>query len=130
MAIEATGGAEAIVRACGHECPFVPKGDRHDEARREKFRTKPCRDCGVAKHLADLAAAKAAKAARKAAAAKAKTVPKWNRLPAGTRIELVRLGDGRWSGVVTGGGAMGVVKKLAGRWLRQAGAVIGGEATR
>lgn len=122
--------SETITRACGHTTEFTPTGDRYDDARREKIRSKRCPPCAKEKNRLDnLAAAQASNGrVRKGQETKA--------LPEGAVVNLV-LVSGIWHGELTAdgvavevqtAGAMGVLSKLARRWLQQSGRKIQGKA--
>ena len=120
---------ETIRRACGHDATFTPKGDRHDDARREKLRNKRCHACGLAKNLADNAA-QTGRVVKKGQEVKL--------LPAHTAVTLTRTTEGGWVGTITvgpkvikitGNGVMGLVNKLARLALREGGAKLQGKVT-
>jgi hypothetical protein len=122
--------AETIIRACGHAVEFTPRGDRYDDARREKLRTKRCPPCGQLKSAADSLAAKEQKSSRIKKGQEVKL------LPPGTVFTLTRGADGGWHGTLAAGGvtveasmggAMGAMSKLARKWLRTAGVRVTGK---
>lgn len=121
---------EIITRACGHDQAFTPRGDRYDDARRAKLRAKRCGDCGRAQNEADnLRHQQAAGRIRKGTEVK--------HLPPGTAVTLLRNDDGTWAGRLSAGGveveasvggAMGIVSKLARKWLQRGGEKLHGKA--
>lgn len=129
--------SEMILRACGHATPFIPRGDKWDEARRLKAQSNRCPACtmeAVREHNAKQAAT------AKSMVKKIKKGHEIKQLPVGTNIVLTRQTDGSWAGVLTTtggeprlveatmGGAMGLINKLSRRWLAAKGQPIQGAA--
>jgi len=121
---------ETITRACGHTVTFVPAGDSYDDARREKLRRKRCPPCGRAKNEADNATQ------TKKSGGKLKKGQEVKALPVLSIFTLGRQLDGSWSGTLSAGeatveasmgGVMGLVQKLARKWLQQHGAALQGK---
>jgi hypothetical protein len=121
---------ETITRACGHAAEFSPRGDGYEAARREKIAGKRCPACGREKNRLDNLAQQQADGSRVKKGQETKC------LPDGAEVRLT-LAAGVWHGTLTAGevsvevetaGAMGVLSKLARRWLQQSGRKIQGKA--
>jgi hypothetical protein len=124
-----------LIAACGHEVPFV-RDDRSSgyvEEKIAKIRGRPCRDCRIKAAMKPQVDAAMIKSQNK----KIKKGQEPKLLPAGATITLVRQDDGVWHGTlkamdsdvvtVVSAGLMGIVSKLARRWLSLHGAQLKGD---
>lgn len=121
---------EQITRACGHVVEFAPQGDQWDDARRAKIRATRCPACGRAKNLEDNAAQAVSRPS-----GRVKKGSGIKLIPVGTEVTLRLTADG-WQGVMSAGGvtvesktggAMGIISKLARKWLAANGAKLTGK---
>lgn len=126
---------------CGHtESLALHPDDQHREKRRAKFLAKErCRDCGrkaAAEHNAKQQAERP-KPAPTTKDGRLKKGQELKHLPAGVSIFIHRQPDGTWKGCImsndrtpiegTMGGAMGLVNKLARKWLQKDGVAVQGQ---
>src|SRR5262245_9651415 len=118
---------EPMRRACGHfEIPAIAPGDPKARVRLARFGRKKCRACAL------LAAAEneaRQQAERPVGSPRVKKGQEVKMLPQGCRLTLTHGPDG-WAGRLTagdadveavGGGLMGLIQKLARKWLQARG---------
>jgi len=112
---------------------FTPREDGFDEARREKLRRKRCPECGRLKNAEDNA-----RQLVERPSGRVKKGQESKHLPDDTRIVIWRRDDGHWLGTLRAGGiqvetaspgTMGLISKLARKYLRDAGAKLTGKVT-
>lgn len=126
---------EQLIRSCGHQEAFAWfENDPYRKERREKFLAGRCPSCS-------LKAQREHEARQQMGATSGKKVKKGQevkRLPADATFTLSRLPDGSWSGSLcagevtvsgTMGGVMGLVSKLARKYLQEVGQHLHGKVT-
>jgi len=112
-------GASKIQQACGHFSLFVLRAnDRYAKERLTKFMRLKCKDCRRRDRIArEIEEEKAAKRKVEGPAPEVKKEGEV-KLPAGTKLELERKGDGGWrgsllaAGVTISGESKGMIKLI------------------
>lgn len=100
---------ERIPGPCGHATEFTPTGDKNDDARREKIRTRDCADCRKARSEKEAAEGKARREARQAIHRQRNK----GRLPHASTFHMVYDAEAvRWIGTLTVNGV--TVERSAG----------------
>ena len=119
-----------LTASCGHPVPFVEDhNDRYAAEKVAKIQSRPCRKCRQIQQVAHETAVKLASSKR----IKKGQEPK--ALPPGTVVRLIREQDGSWTGKLwaegtevsaNSNGTMGIISKLARRWLDTKGKSLTG----
>jgi hypothetical protein len=124
---------ETITRLCSCSVEFTPHGDRFDDARREKLRKKRCPECGRKQNEEDNRSGKNSQPST--ASGKVKKGKEVSMLPLNATVLLNLQADG-WHGRLNAdgvevetvsAGAMGILSKLARKWLSARGKKLQGQ---
>jgi len=124
---------ELITRACGHAQPWEHREGPYAREALAKWRARKCPECSRIA-VAELEARQ--RAERPAGKGKVKKGAEVKALPLDASLSLARQPDGSWAGRLCAGGVavegamsglMGLVQKLARKWLRERGSRLSGK---